>query len=163
MRIPRLIGPIIWLIAGGSFYLLLPWALSALSPRIGWSNNSPGPWNLSAIVLILGGIVLIGWALGLHFVNAPRGWKVQLTPPHLLTAGPFRHTRNPMYLGGSAIWLGWALVYGSLIILGAFLIFVALVVFVVVPWEERQLEKQFGGEYIRYKNTVARWIPRRSK
>ncbi len=86
-----------------------------------------------------------------------------MTPPYLLTTGPFQYTRNPMYLGGSLIWLGWTLFYGSFIILAALLLFVALISLLLVPWEERPLEKRFSEEYVHYGSSVARWIPRRTK
>ncbi len=58
-----------------------------------------------------------------------------------------------MYLSALAIWLGWALFYGSVAV------FVACGVgWVLVPWEERELEARFGEAYLRYKNRVPRWL-----
>lgn len=53
----------------------------------------------------------------LHFGTAREGWKLELKPQYLLVTGPYRYTRNPMYLGGIGIWLGWAIFYGSLSLL----------------------------------------------
>ncbi len=82
------------------------------------------------------------------------------TQGYLVVRGPYRYTRNPMYLGGGAIWLGWSVFYGSAIIASAFLIWVAVTNFAVIPWEERSLEKAFGEGYRQYRDAVPRWIPR---
>jgi protein-S-isoprenylcysteine O-methyltransferase Ste14 len=58
------------------------------------------------------------------------------------------------------MWLGWTFVYGSvptgLILLMAWAFFA----FLVVPFEERRLERRFGDGYLRYKNAVPRWLGR---
>lgn len=72
--------------------------------------------------------------------------------------GPFRISRNPMYLGMTAMLLGVALWMGTLQFYAAVLIFSGIMNWVFIPLEERMLEKEFGAEYIRYKNRVRRWI-----
>jgi protein-S-isoprenylcysteine O-methyltransferase Ste14 len=81
----------------------------------------------------------------------------------LVTHGPFGLSRNPMWLSGLIVWLGWALFFGSVVIL-----IVAIVLWVVthvftVPREERALEARFGETYRAYKARVPRWLglPRR--
>jgi protein-S-isoprenylcysteine O-methyltransferase Ste14 len=83
---------------------------------------------------------------------------MERTPRHLLVRGPYAFTRNPMYLSVLTIWLGWALFYGSVAIFVACGVGWVLVTFLVVPWEERELEARFGEAYLRYKNTVPRWF-----
>jgi protein-S-isoprenylcysteine O-methyltransferase Ste14 len=51
-------------------------------------------------------------------------------------------------------------VYGSLANAAAFLAAGAIVTMVVVPWEERGLERRFGEGYLQYKNAVPRWFGR---
>jgi protein-S-isoprenylcysteine O-methyltransferase Ste14 len=76
----------------------------------------------------------------------------------IVTTGPYRFSRNPVYLSfslyllGTAIWLnsGWLLVT----LAGA----VALTNFVVIPAEEHYLEQKFGAEYQDYKASVRRWL-----
>jgi protein-S-isoprenylcysteine O-methyltransferase Ste14 len=76
----------------------------------------------------------------------------------LVTAGVYRRTRNPMYLGLVLISAGVAIFQGSL---GAFLPLPALLWILqggYIRAEERFLEEIFGGDYRRYKHDVRRWI-----
>src|SRR5262249_22320559 len=72
--------------------------------------------------------------------------------------GPYRVTRNPIYLAcslchpGIGIWVnsGWLLAT----LAGA----VALISTVVIPKEEQYLERKFGAQYLEYKASVRRWL-----
>ena len=74
---------------------------------------------------------------------------------HLITSGPYRFSRNPLYLGGNVfIFFGAASLLGSptgLFITAIHLPFVDL----FIPREEKQLEKDFGEEWVRYKGRCA--------
>ncbi len=76
----------------------------------------------------------------------------------LITAGPFRFTRNPLYLSLAVIYSGIALLLGALWALLA-LPFTLLVVSkgVIAP-EERYLDATFGEAYRRYQARVRRWL-----
>ncbi|HET7131841.1 MAG TPA: isoprenylcysteine carboxylmethyltransferase family protein [Gammaproteobacteria bacterium] len=76
----------------------------------------------------------------------------------LVTAGPYRFTRNPMYLGMAGILAGTAIWLGSLtpwLVLPAFMRLIAERF--IVP-EEAMLERTFGEEYARYRTAVRRWL-----
>jgi protein-S-isoprenylcysteine O-methyltransferase Ste14 len=66
-----------------------------------------------------------------------------------------------MYLSGMVIWLGWIIFYGSVAVLGGAVVFWGSMALLVVPWEERNLEARFGEAYLRYKNSVPRWLGKR--
>jgi protein-S-isoprenylcysteine O-methyltransferase Ste14 len=76
----------------------------------------------------------------------------------LLTSGPYRYSRNPLYLGGNVfIFFGTGVLLGSPIavaITALHLPFMNL----FIHREERQLEKRFGAEWLRYRHSVRRWI-----
>ena len=76
----------------------------------------------------------------------------------LITSGPYRFSRNPLYLGGNVfIFFGAGLLVGSpiaLLITAFHLPFVDL----FIRREEKQLGEDFGQEWMRYKNQVRRWI-----
>jgi len=76
----------------------------------------------------------------------------------LVTSGVYRLTRNPMYLGIALILAGSAWMRGSI---GAFVPlppFVWILHSGFIRAEERLLEEIFGGEYLRYKTEVRRWL-----
>jgi len=113
---------------------------------------------LLALILIGIGTACISWCARLHFVASPGSFEMEHTPRYLLVRGPYQFTRNPMYLSGMAIWLGWVIFYGSVAVFVGFVVVWVSVTFLVVPWEERELEARFGEAYLRYKNTVPRWL-----
>lgn len=76
----------------------------------------------------------------------------------LITSGPFRFSRNPLYLGGNVfIFLGAVLLFGSPMGLVLTAINIIAVDF-MIRREERQLSQTFGAEWLRYKHSVRRWI-----
>ena len=76
----------------------------------------------------------------------------------IVETGPYRFTRNPMYVGLTLLYLGLTLWVGSLwpLLLLPVALF-ALQRFVIAR-EERYLEAKFGDQYLRYKARVRRWI-----
>jgi protein-S-isoprenylcysteine O-methyltransferase Ste14 len=76
----------------------------------------------------------------------------------LVFDGPYRFTRNPMYLGMAAVYVGLAFVLGLMWAL----LFLPLVLIavdrLVIAREEPYLERKFGEEYVAYKRRVRRWI-----
>lgn len=158
MRIPRWALLIIWPVAILLFQIALPYFLSLLTGRYGWVNGSPGIWNVPGLAFILVGMAIASWALKLHFESATHGWGIEMTPDYLLSRGPYRYTRNPMYLGTITIWLGWTIFYGSTAVLIALIILSVFFQFMLAPTEERLLEKKFGDQYRKYKGQVPRWF-----
>jgi protein-S-isoprenylcysteine O-methyltransferase Ste14 len=79
-------------------------------------------------------------------------------PSQLVTSGPFSITRNPQYLGFTAILLGVAVLHGTLIMFAFPAFFVIIIEIIFIPMEEKNLESIFGDEYIAYKKRTRRWI-----
>ncbi|MCK9425905.1 MAG: isoprenylcysteine carboxylmethyltransferase family protein [Ignavibacteriaceae bacterium] len=75
-----------------------------------------------------------------------------------IVEGSFRFTRNPLYLSLLIVMGGIVVGANSAWHLIAFIILFFFFNFGVVAREERYLEKNFGEEYIQYKNRVRRWI-----
>jgi len=76
----------------------------------------------------------------------------------VVTAGMFRFTRNPMYLGMVLAQLGLACLLGNLAAFAPIPVFVAIIHFQFILHEERFMEGLFGEEYLAYKRRVRRWI-----
>ena len=162
LHFPRWVAPINWGVAFPLAHGVLPWSISLHSVRHGWSGGLPGGWNLIGILPVGAGLAIIVWALSLHFVSAEQGWELEMTPSYLLVRGPYRFTRNPMYVAAIAIWLGWTMFYGSALVLGGLAAIWAAVEFAVVPFEEHRLEQRWGDAYREYRRQVPRWIGSRS-
>jgi protein-S-isoprenylcysteine O-methyltransferase Ste14 len=76
----------------------------------------------------------------------------------LVTSGPYRFTRNPMYLGMACLYVALALAFGliwALILLPLVLLAVERL---VIAKEEPYLERRFGDDYRGYKRRVRRWV-----
>jgi protein-S-isoprenylcysteine O-methyltransferase Ste14 len=80
------------------------------------------------------------------------------SPEVLITTGPFRISRNPVYLAMEAILFGSAVVMGTLVSFLFPVLFIAIIEVLFIPDEERRLEELFGGEYREYKRRVRRWV-----
>jgi protein-S-isoprenylcysteine O-methyltransferase Ste14 len=147
------------------FHGALPFGLSRLSCRHGWYTGHPILWNLAGLLPVSCGIAVIVWVIVLHRERAPRyGWRIEKTPfeppRYLLVIGPYRYSRNPIYLSHLAIWIGWTIFYGSVALFIGLLFLWTLLAFVIVPYEERGLVRMHGESYVQYQNQVARWFGR---
>lgn len=85
----------------------------------------------------------------------PEPWKPTTA---LVTDGPYRYTRNPMYLGFACLYLGVALWFGGYWTLGLLPAVLVVMTVGVIRREERYLERLFGEVYAAYRNRVRRWI-----
>src|SRR5712692_305132 len=76
----------------------------------------------------------------------------------IVRTGPYRFSRNPIYVAFSLLQLGVAAWANSLWLIATLIAAIALMTAVVIPREERYLEGKFGTEYLAYKARVRRWI-----
>jgi protein-S-isoprenylcysteine O-methyltransferase Ste14 len=153
------LAPAVWLVAVPAVHAGIPWALSHLGPRYGWDDGEPAAWNLLGCIPAAGGAVLLVWVMVFgfsHYRDLPERVPVDWSPAMLMTGGPYAISRHPMYLGELALWLGWAILYGSIPVLIGFAALGALVAR-LAPREERALEAKFGDVYRQYKARVPRW------
>ena len=76
----------------------------------------------------------------------------------IVTGGPFRFTRNPLYLGATLGYLGLTLLFNTAWPLVLFAPMIAVVYHGIIRREERYLEAKFGAVYLDYKTRVRRWL-----
>jgi protein-S-isoprenylcysteine O-methyltransferase Ste14 len=151
------------LVAIPAVHGFIPWAISKLTPRYGWENGVPGIWNWLGLIPVAFVAALLLWILVSTVPQTPARVELGLRPILLLTRGPYRLSRNPMYVAELGLWLGWTFFFGSLGVLIGFAVLLAIVCFVILPREERSLEAAFGQSYVNYKDRVPRWLGRRTK
>jgi protein-S-isoprenylcysteine O-methyltransferase Ste14 len=139
---------------------IAPWVLSSLSHRAGWTEEHPGGLNLLGVVPLIAGAACIAWCAWLHLSEVGESFGIEATPWYLLTRGPYRYSRNPIYIGVFAVWAGWSIFYGSLPVLCGLAAAVLIITAVIVPFEERRLQARFGERYGAYRRAVPRYIAR---
>ena len=162
-RLPRWIALILTPVVLVLGHVAVPHQLSLLSARHGWVHGEPGWLNLLGVIPIAAGAAFLVWSFRLHFVAVRDSFEMEGSQNYLVLGGPYRFTRNPIYLFGMLIWLGWIIFYGSVAVLAGTVIIWGSVALLVVPWEERNLEARFGETYLQYKHSVPRWLGRRSR
>ena len=110
------------------------------------------------------GAVVVLLAIGL-FLFAVRTFQAAGTPvpgnrptTTIVRTGPYRFSRNPIYLAFSLLQLGIALWVNSLWLAITLVAAVVVMSLVVIPREEQYLEARFPSEYSPYKASVRRWF-----
>ena len=113
---------------------------------------------------------LLWWLWGLRYTSGAllsilkksyrEAVRIGFTPPHLVVTGPYRYSRNPMYVAGLFAWIGWTIFYGNLAVFAGLVFLWSVFTLRIIPYEENQLEALFGSDYIDYKKSVPRWLGR---
>jgi protein-S-isoprenylcysteine O-methyltransferase Ste14 len=123
-----------------------------------WGFNAPyGRSVVGGVVLVAAGIGLMLWAWR-HFRHAHTPIAPTAAPLVLVDVGPYRFTRNPMYLGIAVALLGLGLALGVPFMALAAAAFALIVHRVHIPHEETALQRAFGGWYSDYAAAVRRWL-----
>jgi protein-S-isoprenylcysteine O-methyltransferase Ste14 len=114
------------------------------------------PLWLSGAALVLAGEALRLWAVH-HIGVISRTRSDRLGP--LVSTGPFSLTRNPLYLGNVALWVGFAVSARLLWLVPLILVVLGLEYHAIVRWEEHLLTARLGDSYRAYSARVPRWAP----
>jgi protein-S-isoprenylcysteine O-methyltransferase Ste14 len=118
------------------------------------------PLVITVVVAVIGGalwLALDGAAM-LLFVRAGTSMVPMNPSTALVTTGPYRFTRNPMYLGVAFLYIALAVAFGVIWALIVLPVVLAAVDRLVIPREEAYLEAKFGEPYRDYKSRVRRWV-----
>ncbi len=150
------------------FTALVPGFLAGWVPLVFLQHHTawPAEWaprHFAAIPVFLAGLALYSACLWLFGSNG-RGTPAPIDPPKkLVTRGPYRWVRNPMYLALLLLVLGEVVFFWSFV-LALYLVFLgsAFQIFVVAV-EEDTLRRRFGAIYSDYCNVTNRWLPRRPR
>jgi protein-S-isoprenylcysteine O-methyltransferase Ste14 len=156
-RLPREVVVLVWSAGVLAAHALLPVALARRSGRTGAQPRRAA--RLAGSGCLVAGTAGVAWSLAQHFEAAPeRRLKVAtLEPQYLLRAGPYRYSRNPMYVSEVVIWAGWTLLFADPLLAaltGAF----ALALNRIARLEEATLAARFGVEWREYAARTPRWI-----
>ena len=136
----------------------IPLLLGLLANRWWPQALLPRPWPVVAGLILVSVSVLVLISALRAFKRArtnPKPWKPTTA---LVRNGPYRVTRNPMYVGFASLYLGvtlWANAAWPLVALPAVLVVMDVL---VIQREERYLSRMFGDEYAEYARRVRRWL-----
>ena len=153
LRRPFLRALVAFVAMPGTVAFLVPWLI--LRPR-----ESTG-FDLAGLVPLVAGVVLLLVCVR-EFHVAGRGTLAPWAPPeHLVVSGPYRWSRNPMYLAVLLILVGWALAYGTRAIWSYAAAMAMAFHLRVVLGEEPWLARRHGEAWESYRSRVPRWRARR--
>lgn len=107
------------------------------------------------LALVLGGQALRFWAAG----YIPKYRTEVIGAPVLVTWGPYKWVRNPLYAGNAIMGLGWSLMVGWGWVIAFVIAFMLLYSMIIIPAEEEFLADKFGAEYAEFKKRVPQLIP----
>lgn len=125
---------------------------------LAWPGTAPGTLRVTAgIVVVAAGLALIAAAIA-----GCRGAGTSIVPVRPTTAlvvpGPYRVSRNPMYLGLSVATAGAAVALGEGWVLVLLVPAVVVADGAFIRREERYLARTFGDAYAEYRHRVRRWL-----
>jgi protein-S-isoprenylcysteine O-methyltransferase Ste14 len=141
----------------------LAWAVSAVvGIALGWlvplrfvPSAVPATW-LGGIVFVAA-LVLFAWAVT-SMTRAGSNVPTSMPSKIIVATGPYRFTRNPIYLGMMLSLVGLAIAFDSVWLLAALVVFFLVIRYGVVAREEVYLERKFGDDYRSYRAHVRRWL-----
>jgi protein-S-isoprenylcysteine O-methyltransferase Ste14 len=143
--------PLVMLVVG-----LIMWLLSVTFPSLAFH---PAGQIWAAVVVALAGFgIATAGIIAFRRANTTFDPRNPAGTSALVTAGIYRLTRNPMYLGVLLILIGWGLFLGNILALICAFIFVPYIGRYQIQPEERLLEGKFGAAFTAYKAEVRRWI-----
>lgn len=135
-------------------YLSITLGLHFLFPQ---RTTFPLIVRLLGIASLIVGFVIMTWGWAL-FKNKGTTVIPTETPKIFVTTGPYRFSRNPMYVGMVLMLSGIALALQSLPVLLTPLAFFFTINHLFIPHEEKRMEEIFGQAYLDYKHRVRRWV-----
>jgi protein-S-isoprenylcysteine O-methyltransferase Ste14 len=151
-------------VEGIFFLVVLPFALIALGASLDqWLRWVPIVYQ--PINLVLGWFLIVaGWLLGMwsNYVlfTLGRGTPVPLMATQkLIVQPPYTYCRNPMALGAIVMYLGVAVLFGSIGAALLVLLGTACLLTYIKRVEEKEMEIRFGQEYVEYKQRTPLLIP----
>ena len=122
-----------------------------------------GPFTFSlprtalGLAIILASFVLVAWCVRL-FKKAGTPYRPVSPATTIVSSGPYRLSRNPIYVGMGGLLIGLGILLGSYVFAVAVVLFIAVVHVGVVLPEERYLQSLHGDTYRQYMHSVRRWL-----
>jgi protein-S-isoprenylcysteine O-methyltransferase Ste14 len=127
--------------------------LEQLAPLLVASHRLAAPLGASLAAI---SVALLAWSVA-KFRAAGTPVPAREPTTAIVRTGPYRFSRNPIYLAYSLFHLGLAIGMNSAWLLATLAVALWLIHYRVIPREEQYLAQKFGAEYLDYKAAVGRW------
>jgi protein-S-isoprenylcysteine O-methyltransferase Ste14 len=133
---------------------------AALGPAQGalWAPSLRTGMGIAGLLLYCAGCLLMAWALLTLRGNYQVGGNAPRASDELVTRGPYRFVRHPMYAAALCISLGLACLTQSPAYFSVFCIYVVLIL-ALIPFEEERLHRAYGERYAIYRGATKRLAP----
>jgi len=115
------------------------------------------PARVIGVIVFVVALVLFAWAI-VTIIRAGSNVPGNRPTTTIVAGGPYRFTRNPIYLGMFLGLIGLAIAFDSLWLLLMLVPFALVIRYAVVAREEAYLERKFGDVYRGYCARVRRWL-----
>ena len=145
---PRVLPPIWALLVAGAM-----WGVAAMTDPALLPDEVRRAWPLALVA----GVGLILWA-ALHFWRHETPLEPGHEPAALVTDGPYRLSRNPIYLGMALTLLAWAIALGNPLTLLGPPVFLAIAYHRFIRHEERLLADRFDESWHEFRSRTRRWL-----
>ncbi len=107
-------------------------------------------------------LIVLGLAVALASIRRFKAAGTNIPTPKpttaIVTDGPYRYSRNPIYIGLTAVYAGIGITADAPWVLVLLAPLLLVMHYGVIAREERYLERKFGAEYLDYKASVRRWL-----
>jgi protein-S-isoprenylcysteine O-methyltransferase Ste14 len=142
--------PIAWgiaVLAGLALNWLMPLPFMPSAVSAGWTGGA----------VFAAALALLAWAIT-TITRAGSNVPTNMPTKTIVDTGPYRFTRNPIYLAMFLGLVGLAMAFNSLWLLAVLAPFALVIRYGVVAREEAYLERKFDDAYRRYRSRVRRWL-----
>ena len=146
--------------------IILPFNVTVVIPCLilyfsKYKFSIPCPWQLiSGLIFLFIGLYLAVWTMSLFHKIGKGTLAPWAATKHLVVEGPYKIVRNPMILGVLAILIAESLILSVINIFYWAILFFLINCIYFKAFEEKQLERKFGKDYLEYKNNVPMWFPK---
>jgi protein-S-isoprenylcysteine O-methyltransferase Ste14 len=130
-------------------------ALNRFVPLSFLPPDLPALWLGAAAFAV--GLALAIWAIT-TMTRAGSNVPTNLPTTTIVERGPYRFTRNPIYLGMFLALIGLTVALDNFWLLAMLVLFAIVIRYGVVAREEAYLERKFGDVYRSYRSRVRRWL-----
>ena len=137
--------------------LLFAAAIAAgVALHLAWPLSFTARWPIGAMLAITGVALFVAAIREFDAAGTPVPGNQSTTA--IVRTGPYRFSRNPIYVAFVLIHLGIAVAFGSWWLLVTLAVSISVIAMSVVPREERYLDARFGSMYRDYRASVRRWL-----